>query len=153
MLILCLSVPSLGRIEAPKAPIKHQPVSVQSVKAAVAPIATQALCRAIQTVTPDYTDAVAGYFRQIGNHFCDMQTSGDFSYAGLERALEKIPSPLLTESYVVDVRLALAALYKVHYGDRLRAEIPPDRWLSQLSQVFCEAISEGLKDAGRTGAN
>lgn len=150
---LFLCVIAFGRIEAVKAPIKYQPVTLQSATNMIRFVATEAVCRAIQTAPIEYTDVVAGYFRQIGRVFCNMETTGDFTHSGLVSELEKIPSPLVTDTYGLDVKILLLALYKVVYGDRLRAEIPPARWLSESSQAFCEAIGQGLKDAGRTGVN
>lgn len=150
---LLLSSVALGRIEMTKPPIKHQPVKVVDVQQAVKVIGTHVVCRAIQTTREDYIEIMAGYFRQVGTVFCEMQTSGDFSYSAAVTAVEKIPSPLLPDTYALDAKAALLAFYKLAYGDRLRAEIPPDRWLSEISQVFCQAISEGLKDAGKSGVN
>lgn len=144
-------IAAASRTEPPRAPIKHQPVKVAEVQAAITVIGRNSVCRSIQTTHIDYHESVAGYFRQVGEVFCRMADNGDFTHEGMVRAVNGIPSPLLTDTYALDVKIALMALYKVTYGDRLRAEIPPDRWLAETSKVFCESISEGLKDAGKTG--
>lgn len=152
MIFAALCTLAFGRIEAP-APVKHQPVKLDVAKQVVQRIGIDAVCRAVQTTPIEYRDSVGEYFRKVGFQFCQMPTSGDFTYSALEKAVNEIPSPLITDTYFLDVKSTLLSLYKLSYADRLRAEIPPNRWLEQISQVFCESISEGLKDAGKAGVN
>lgn len=137
---------SQGRIEPLRAP--RRPVTIQSATNHVTALIKESVTRAIQTAPFEYEDTVAGYFRQVGNAFCNMATSGDFTHAGISKTVDAIPSPMIVDGYALDVKLMVMALYKVIYGDRLRSEITPDRWLAQMSQVFCGAINEGVKDAG-----
>lgn len=145
-----LAAVSQGRIEPVRAP--KRPVTIQSATNHVTALIKESITRAIQTAPFEYEEAVAHYFRQVGNAFCNMAVSGDFTHAGISKAADDIPSPMIVDGYALDVKIMVLALYKVIYGDRLRSEIPPDRWLAQMSQVFCEAINAGLKDAGQTGS-
>lgn len=115
---------------------------------------TGAVYRSIQAA-PNMVeaDALAEFYRQVGVIFCEMPKDGNFTYAHFVTRLEKIPSPLLGDDYVLDVRALITSLYKIAYRDRLRAELSPERWLLEHSQLFCDAISAGLKDAGRAGVN
>lgn len=152
ILSLFLCTLAFGKIE-PVVTTNHLPVTLKSVKDCVTLVATHSVCRAIQTSPVEYSDAVATYFRELSKVFCDMQKNGNYTPDNLESEVKKLLPPLVTDSYMQATRVAILSIYKLAYEDRLRAEIPPDRWLSQVSLLFCEAIREGLKDAGRSSGN
>jgi hypothetical protein len=55
------------------------------------------------------------------------------------------------EQIAIDVKNAVIAIYKIYYGDRFKAELPPDGWVRNVADVLCVSIDQGLKDAGKIG--
>jgi len=127
---------------------EFDPVKTEQVKATLEPIISGGIRRAIQH-SPNHADQIAGYLHSAANVFCSMDTNGNFSVEYLVTELDKIVAPALGDSYIIDLKNAAIALYRVNYAERFRAELPPDRWPRQVASLFCAAINQGLKDAGR----
>lgn len=129
---------------------EYDPVKTEQVKAAIEPIAAGAIRRVLQN-SPQHSDQIAGYLRSIGGIFCAMETNGNFSAEYLITEADKLTAPLLKDNYVVDIKNAILALYRINYADRFKAELPPDKWPRHVASLFCASIDRGLKDAGKPG--
>lgn len=131
---------------------KYDPVKTEQVKAAVEPVAAGALRRAIQAY-PQNADEIAKYARAVGAVFCQMDTDKAFSPESLLAGLSAIDTPLnkLADGYVIDVKNAIVAVYRIYYAERFRAALPADQWPAVVSGIFCASIDQGLRDAGRPG--
>jgi hypothetical protein len=131
----------------PPAPLQ---IKVDQVKPAIDLICATSVTRAIQR-TPATAESVSIYFREVGRVFAATETNGNFTAEGIIAGIDKIPSPLDAEQYVVDVRTLIITLYRLAYEERTRAELPPVEWLSRVCMLFRSSINTGLKDAGRVG--
>lgn len=129
---------------------KYDPVKTEQVKAAIHPVAAGAVRRVIQK-HPAKAAEIADYFRSVGNIFCAMEANTNFTVAYLTAEVDRLVTPAISDSYVIDVKNALVALYRINYADRYRAELSPERWPVHVASVFCHAIDTGLKDAGQPG--
>jgi hypothetical protein len=130
-------------------------VKLQQVKDAVTPIAASGVRRVILN-SPEHSEELASYFRAIGGIFCAMSDTGEFSPVTLITAVDNATMAYQLqlqgdEQIAIDVKNAVIAIYKIYYGDRFKAELPPESWVKNLSDVLCESINQGLKDAGKTG--
>lgn len=130
---------------------EYDPIRTEQVKAALEPVAAGAIRRIIFN-SPQHSDQIAEYFRSIGKIFCQMDASGEFSPETLIAEVDKLTAPLIGDVYIIDIKNALLALYRINYADRFRAELPPDKWPRQIASLFCGAIDRGLKDAGKPGS-
>lgn len=129
---------------------EYDPVKTEQVKAAIEPIAAGAIRRVIEN-SPQHADEIATYLRSVGRIFCAMETNGNFSAEFLITEADKLTAPLLKDNYVVDIKNAILALYRINYADRFKAELPPDKWPRHVASLFCASIDRGLKDAGKPG--
>ena len=129
---------------------EYDPVKTDQVVAALEPIGASAIRRVLKN-SPEHSDEIAGYMRSVGMVFYRMESTGEFDPAYVIAELDQIGSPYIPEDldYVVDIKNALLALYKINYGDRFRAELPPDQWPRQVARLICSSINDGLKDAGK----
>lgn len=131
---------------------KFDPVKTQAAKDTIQPIAASSVRRVI-TNSPQHSDAIADYFRSIGTAFCKMEATGNFSPQQLVDAADAATAKLQAgvDPFVIDLKNAIVALYKLNFGARFNAELPPDKWPAFVASVFCQGISQGLKDAGKPG--
>lgn len=129
---------------------EYDPVKTEQVKAAIEPIAAGAIRRVIQN-SPEHADEIANYLRSVGSIFCSMETNGSFSAEYLVREADRLTAPMLRDNYVVDIKNAILALYRINYADRFRAELPSDKWPRHVAALFCASIDRGLRDAGKPG--
>lgn len=99
--------------------------------------------------SPQASENVAFYFRQIGQVFAGTETNANFTAEAIIAAIDKIPGPL--DADVSDVRNYIVCLYRMAYTERTSAEDPTVIWLQKICAGFRAAISSGLKDAGKEG--
>lgn len=130
-------------------------VKVQQVKDAITPVAASAVRRVILN-SPEHSDELAVYFRSLGSVFCAMSDTGEFSPVTLITAVDNATLPYQLqlqgdEQIAIDIKNAVVAVYKIYYGDRFKAELPPDSWVKNLADLLCDSINQGLKDAGKPG--
>ncbi len=127
---------------------KLDPAKLSQVESALEPVVAGATRRVLKN-SPQHSDEIALYLRSVGTVFCDMQASGRFEPAYLIDAVDKIATPQLEDDYVIDIKNAAIAVYKIAWGDRFTAELPPDQWPAEVCKLICNSINTGLKDAGR----
>lgn len=128
-------------------------VKVDQAKALIEPVAAGALRRALQN-SPEHAPKLAQYAASVAGVFCTMTLSNSFQPEFLIAEVDKFADPELAkigDGYLVDIKNTAIGLYKVFYGDRFRAEVPPDQWLHLVCEFFCDAITQGLTDAGYPG--
>lgn len=128
-------------------------VKLSQAKAMIEPAAAGALRRVLQN-SPEHAPLIARYASSIAGVFCTMSLSNQFSPDFLITEANKFFDPALEkigDGYVLDAKNAGVGIYRLLWGDRLRAEIPEDQWLHQVCQFFCESINQGLTDAGYPG--
>jgi hypothetical protein len=128
-------------------------VKVSQAKALINPIAASGVRRALNN-SPEHAPEIARYAAAFAGVFCTMSLSNEFRPEFLIDQTAQFSDPELGkigDGYLIDIKNAVVGLYKVFYGDRFRAEIPPDEWLHSVSEFFCESINQGLNDAGYPG--
>lgn len=126
------------------------PLKIDNIKPAVELVCKAAVTRAILR-KPETSENVSGYFREIGRIFAGMETNANFSAEYLVAQMEQIPPPLDAEQYVYDVKHLLMILYRLAYDERNKAEGTPAEWMQKVCLLFKNAVSNGLKDAGKIG--
>ena len=112
---------------------KFDPVKTEQVKAAIEPLVAGGVRRVIAN-SPQHADDIASYFRNLGTVFCKMRDSGQFSPDYLVAEADKATAPLQAkvDQYAIDLKNGVLSLYRIFYADRLRAELPPDKWTGPL---------------------
>lgn len=134
--------------QPPTPPVK---VKLSDLKVAIEFIAP-AIERAIQQPDPPNAgENTYHYFRQVGGIFCGMDTNGNFTPEYLDEAMLKVPSPLVQDTYMLEITRVITSLYRLAYRDRIRAELPPVEWLSKIAEAFCEIVNRGIMKTGREG--
>jgi hypothetical protein len=129
---------------------KLDPAKLSQVETALEPVVAGAARRVLKN-SPQHSDEIALYLRSVGAIFCDMHDSGRFEPVYLIDAADRIATPQLDDDYVIDIKNAAIAIYKIAWGDRFTAELPPDEWSGQVCSLICTSIDVGLKDAGKPG--
>lgn len=130
----------------------YDPVKTQQLKDALTPVVSGGIRRIILN-SPGHDQELCNYFRAVGSVFCEMSKNGEFSPIILVNAIDSATAELQTgiDPYAVDIKNATVAIYKIYYGDRFRAELPPDKWPKNVCDVICDAIDLALRDLGKTG--
>lgn len=130
----------------------YDPVKTQQVKDAIAPVISSVVRRVVLN-SPQHSDEIAGYFRAVGGVFCSASASGQLGPEQVVAALDAATVRLQqgVEPEIIDGKNLLLALYKINYGDRFKAELPPDKWPKNVADIICDSIHQGLKDAGKPG--
>lgn len=131
---------------------KLDPAKLSQIESALEPVVAGAARRVLKN-SPQHSDEIALYLRSVGSVFCDMQASGRFEPAYLIDAADKIATPNLPDDYVIDMKNAAIAVYKIAWGDRFTAELPPDQWPGEVCKLICGSIDTGLKDSGKPGVH
>lgn len=129
------------------------PVKVSQARAIIEPVAAGAIRRVILN-SPEHAPEIARYAAAVAGVFCTMSLSNEFAPEFLVTQLDRFADPELakiSDGYLIDVKNAGVGVYKLLWGDRLRAEIPATNWLHAVCELFCESISQGLSDAGYPG--
>lgn len=126
------------------------PVRLDQVEAALEPLVAGGARRALKN-SPQHSEEIAEYLRAVGQVFCNMQSSGQFDPEFLVRATDGIVSPMIKDDYVVDVKNAAVAIYKIAWQDRLKVDLPAMQWSGSVCKLVCNSIDRGLKDAGKPG--
>ncbi len=146
-----------GQLSEPSAPSQrparvYDPVKTQQVKDAVAPVIGSIVRRVINN-SPQHAAEIASYFHAVGAVFCSASQTGQLGPEQVLAALDAATSELQAglDDEIIDGKNLLLALYKINYGDRFKAELPPDQWPKNVADVICESIDRGLKDAGKPG--
>lgn len=129
---------------------EFDPVKTEQAKAAIQPLIAGAV-RRVLAQNPDKAEQIADYLRAGGSVFCNMDLTGQFDPLVLAEKLDALVAPKVKDDYLLDIKNAAIALYRVNYAERNRAELPPEQWARQIAGLFCAAIDQGLKDSGRLG--
>jgi hypothetical protein len=126
---------------------------LDSAKAAISPIAAGTVRRILQN-SPEHAPKIAKYVSSFAGVFCTMNLSNSFSPDFLITETDRLFDPDLEQigdGYVLDIKNGVVSIYRLLWGDRLRAEIPPDQWLHKVCEFVCESLNQGLTDAGYPG--
>lgn len=126
---------------------------IDKIKALADPVAASAIRQALVN-SPEHAVKIAPYLNAVAGVFCTMSISNEFSPTYLIDAANKLVDPELAKignGAVLDGKELVIAAYKILYGDRLHAEIPPDQWMHKVCEFFCESITQGLINAGYPG--
>lgn len=153
MAVTLASVALTGCVAGPDGAKKLDLVKAAQAKALIEPIAASGIRRALQN-SPEHAPQIAKYAASFAGVFCTMTLSNSFQPEFLITEVDKFADPELAkigDGYLIDIKNTAIGLYKVFYGDRFRAEVPPDQWLHLVCEFFCEAITQGLTDAGYPG--
>ncbi len=130
------------------------PAKTEQVKALAKGVVTSALTEAYRQFPKD-ADQIALYARAAGGVFCTMSATKEFSPEVLESAIANLVLPQIknedTLRYVQLARNALLTSYEIAYSQRFNAELKADDWPLAVCEIFCSAIDQSLKDAGRPG--
>ena len=158
LLALCVSVTacrstSIDPVTGEKVKV-FDPIKTQQAKEIVEPILRIGTRRIILN-NPDNAIQTGNYFRYAGGVFCYMKETGQLDPTSITAGLrDLIPENYLAKEDVqigLDFKVSLEALYRQFYNQRLRAELPPDKWAYHVADLFCNAIDAGLRDAGQPG--
>jgi hypothetical protein len=130
----------------------YDPVKTQQVKDAVTPVVASVVRRVINN-SPQHADEIARYFHAVGAVFCSASETGQLGPEQVLDAMDAATAELQAglDDEIIDGKNLLMALYKINYGDRFKAELPPDQWPRNVADVICDSIDRGLKDAGKPG--
>lgn len=131
----------------------YDPVKTQQVKDAVTPVVASVVRRVINN-SPQHAEEISRYIRAVGSVFCAASASGQLSPVEVITALDAATADLQSagvDDEIIDGKNLLISLYKINYGDRFKAELPPDKWPKNVADVICESIDRGLKDARQPG--
>lgn len=131
---------------------EFDPVKTEKVKAAIEPIVSSAVRRVVAS-NPKHSDEIALYLRAVGGAVCSISDTGEASPETLIAAIDAATVNLQAgvDPEIIDGKNAIIAVYKILYADRFKAELPPDEWPKNVCDVICQAIDQGLKDAGKPG--
>ena len=151
---LVLLACGLGGFMGCKSNGAYDPVRTQQVKDALEPVVRIGVRRVIANNDKHAAD-LGVYFRTVGNVFCTMKRNGQFDPSTLTSQLQLVLPPKSLEKdgiqELLDLKVAVEALYKNFWSDRFRAELPPDKWGYHVADYFCAAIGNGLVDSGLPG--
>ena len=130
----------------------YDPVKTAAVKDSIQSPVQEAITRIIRN-SPQHSDQIAGYFRAVGTVFCKMRDTGTFDSTFLLNEVDKATAGLQAglDPLAITAKNTALALYTGFWGMRLRAELPADKFMWNVSDLFCKAIDVGLKDAGKPG--
>lgn len=154
LLVPCVLSLSCKSVDPSTGQRTFDPAKTEQAKAAIQPVITGAVRRLLIN-NPQHAPEYASYIRQAGRVFCQMDAAGRFEPSFLIEQLDLI----LTGSaladprydYLLTIKDAAIALYRINYAQRLTAELPPDAWARQTASLFCSAIDQGLKSANQPG--
>jgi hypothetical protein len=128
-------------------------VKVEAARDLITPAASSTIRRVLLN-SPQHAPLIAKYANSVGGVFCTMSLSNEFRPEFLIDQIDILIDPELAkvaDGFALDLRNTAYGVYKMLWRDAGRAEIPPDQWLHQVCQLFCESISQGLADAGYPG--
>lgn len=130
----------------------YDPVKTSAVKSALQAPLQEVVTRVILN-SPQQSDELAAYFRAVGTVFCRMRDSGTFDSTFLIAEIDKVTGGLQAglDPLAITAKNTAIALYVIFYSQRTRAELPPDAFAWNLSDLFCKSINTGLRDAGKAG--
>lgn len=123
---------------------------LSEVREVLEPVVASGIRRALQN-SPAHTAEIATYMRAVGQVFCDMHSGKQFSPAYLVDALSKVATPSLPDTYAIDIKNSVVAIYKIAFGKRFTSGFPADQWTDQVCVLICDSINTGLTDAGQAG--
>ena len=130
----------------------YDPVKTEQVKAAIEPVLSSVVRRVVNN-SPQHGDEIAGYMRAAGGVFKSAAETGSLGPEQLIAAMDAATAGLQdsVDPEIIDGKNALLSLYRILYGDRFKAELPPDQWPRHVADVIAGGIDQGLKDAGKLG--
>lgn len=130
----------------------YDQVKTDTVKAALKPVVSGSIT-AVLLNNPTKKEEYGAYFRSVGNVFCNMRVSGEFTPSFLIREVERLTLQLQSQAppLVLVAKQSLIGLYEAFYAQKVRAELPPDKWPAHVADLFCDAIDTALKDSGLQG--
>lgn len=127
---------------------QYDPVKTEQVKAAVeVPLAS--LVRRAITDNPNKAAELGTYFRSLESVFCRMRDTGKFEPSYLISEVDKLTAPLIKDDLAIDAKNLAVSLYRIFYADRNNAQLSAEKWPYHVSDTICNAIKQGLKDAGQ----
>lgn len=133
----------------------YDPVQTQQVKDVLEPFVRIPVRRTIMN-SPQHADEIGNYYRGLAHVFCQMAVNKQFDPVTLTSGFNEILKPKRLRDAdiqtLLDFKVALEQLYRTYWNDRFRAELPSEGWMYNVSDFFCTAIDNGLKDAGQAGA-
>lgn len=130
----------------------YDPVKTEQVKAALA-VPIQGGIRRVLARSPQHSDEIAAYFRQIAGVFCKMRDTQKFTPEYLVDEINKLATPQISDPLVLDVKDTAVALYKLFYASRGNAVLPPDQWPYHVADLICTAFNQALLDSGKPGVS
>jgi hypothetical protein len=128
------------------------PVRLQQIGDIIEPAASSALRRAIAH-SPQHAAQIGVYARALGSVFCQMKASQTFDPVFLITAADAATAQLQDAATpeIIDGKNAAIAIYKIAVADRLTVDLPNNAWLSAVCGLFCDSITQALKDSGQAG--
>jgi hypothetical protein len=122
---------------------EFDPVKTEQVKAALEPVITQGV-RRVLAHNKSHAAEIAQYVGAAGHVFCEMDRTGNFEPSYLITELDKLVAPNIGDDYLLSIKDAAIALYRINYAQRFTAELPENEWPRQVANLFCQAITRGL---------
>jgi hypothetical protein len=129
---------------------EYDPVKTETVKAAVEIPIKSAVLRVLQN-SPQNSDDIARYLREVGGAFCAVRDAKAFEPAALIQRLNSITAPSVRDPLITDIKNVAVALYQIFYAQRHRADLPADGFALHLSDLLCRCFDQALRDAGKPG--
>lgn len=118
----------------------HDPVKTEKVRAALKPLASAAVAGVVAN-NPE----AGAYFDQAAAAVCQMRDAQAFTLENFRARLLGIidrqtgVDPLVRIGFV-----SLISIFEINYAERLRADLPPDKFTWNLLDVLCDGIRGGI---------
>jgi hypothetical protein len=131
----------------------YDPVKTEQVKVALELPIKDGIRRVLDR-SPMHSVQIATYIREVGLIFCTMRDTQKFDPQILVDGAAKIAFPLMdkeSRDIAALVQGTAVSLYKIFWIERFQAELPPDKFMFNVADLFCTSIDGGLKAAGKPG--
>lgn len=127
----------------------YDPVKTEHVKASIQAPVQEVITRIIRN-SPEHSSEIASYFNSFRSVFCKMRDTGRFDSAYLLAEVDRTTMGLQSglDPLVTTTKNTIVVLYTLFYSQRTVANLPQDKFMWNVSDLFCNAIGSGLADAG-----
>ena len=116
------------------------PIKVEKVKAAIEPVVTIVVARVVKK-----NKDTALYFSAASDVFCKIKETKEFAPEFVVDALNRATEGLIANQDVNDAKILIISLYKITAADKGRSNVSEDVFLTNLVDVLCNSIREGVK--------
>jgi hypothetical protein len=129
---------------------EFDPAKTAQVKAVVKPPIKQGV-RILLAKNVNHRAEILKYLASGRDIFCNMQKNKNFSPAYLIEQANLLGTPelakALNDDYILTAKDLIIALYTINFADKGNVAIPEETWGYQISEVFCESLTEAINES------